>query len=470
MGEVDGSPVIRGSERQPARVSRPRSPQAGDAPPPMRGSWARLRPFLRTTRRSSSSSRRSSTARQLRFVAGSVVIGASLGAAFGAVPLTSLGAAWPIPSYLGFATLLLGGLLGGLIGYVIGDTRSFGYRLQAQSALCQLQSERNTAALARAVSARSRVRRRPVRCRPKRSPSLPKSSPPCRFRRSRHRSRRRTSPSGDETGPPCGEPVSADGVRRELRLLAASRGLALPRARALAARRGGALPRARRLAARAGRLALPRARASCGGQSCSSCACRSPCASGCPWSCRLRAAVLFRRVPVVFRLRVPAALRPAVFRAAVLRFRVPAALRAAVLRVAVFRLRVPADLPCGQSCACGRFRPSYEFRSPCGGWSSPFLWSVFWCRSLLPRHPSLLRTCNLLLFGYPSRPCCGNVPSRRPSSFLFTTTRVTRSRAVTVRGVLIIASRMLFPIVLSFTSLVVLSQRAFSRVPCRRKQ
>ena len=89
------------------------------------------------------------------FVAGSIVIGASLGAAFGAVPLTSLGTAWPIPSYLGFATLLLGGLVGGLIGYVIGDTRSFGYRLQAQSALCQLQSERNTAMLARAVSTRT---------------------------------------------------------------------------------------------------------------------------------------------------------------------------------------------------------------------------------------------------------------------------------------------------------------------------
>ncbi len=94
------------------------------------------------------------------FVAGSVVIGASLGAAFGAVPLTSLGAAWPIPSYLGFATLLLGGLVGGLIGYVIGDTRSFGYRLQAQSALCQLQSERNTALVARAVSVRASAPRR----------------------------------------------------------------------------------------------------------------------------------------------------------------------------------------------------------------------------------------------------------------------------------------------------------------------
>jgi len=89
------------------------------------------------------------------FVAGSVAIGASLGAAFGSVPLTSLGAAWPVPSYLGFATLLLGGVVGGAIGYVIGDTRSFGYTLQAQSALCQLQLERNTAILAQAVSARA---------------------------------------------------------------------------------------------------------------------------------------------------------------------------------------------------------------------------------------------------------------------------------------------------------------------------
>jgi hypothetical protein len=86
------------------------------------------------------------------FVAGSIVIGAALGSAFGAVPLTSLGEAWPIPSMFGFATLLLGGLLGGVVGYVIGDTRSFGYRLQAQSALCQLQTERNTALIAAAAA------------------------------------------------------------------------------------------------------------------------------------------------------------------------------------------------------------------------------------------------------------------------------------------------------------------------------
>jgi hypothetical protein len=89
------------------------------------------------------------------FVAGSVVVGAVVGATVGAVPLTPLGDAWPIPSIFGFATLLVGGIFGGVIGYVIGDARSFGYRLQAQIALCQLQIERNTALLARAAAART---------------------------------------------------------------------------------------------------------------------------------------------------------------------------------------------------------------------------------------------------------------------------------------------------------------------------
>lgn len=87
------------------------------------------------------------------FVAGSIVVGGALGALFGAVPLTSLGNSWPIPSAFGFATLLVGALCGAVVGYVIGDTRSFGYRLQAQAALCQLQVERNTAFVAAAVSA-----------------------------------------------------------------------------------------------------------------------------------------------------------------------------------------------------------------------------------------------------------------------------------------------------------------------------
>lgn len=86
------------------------------------------------------------------FVAGSIVVAGALGAAFGAVPLTSLGDAWPVPSAFGVATLLVGALCGAIVGYVIGDTRSFGYRLQAQAALCQLQIERNTAFVAAAVS------------------------------------------------------------------------------------------------------------------------------------------------------------------------------------------------------------------------------------------------------------------------------------------------------------------------------
>jgi hypothetical protein len=77
----------------------------------------------------------------------SAVIGAVIGGFFGAVPLTSLGDSWPIPHQFGFGTLLAGILVGALAGYVIGDARAFGYRLQAQSSLCQLHLERNTAAL-----------------------------------------------------------------------------------------------------------------------------------------------------------------------------------------------------------------------------------------------------------------------------------------------------------------------------------
>jgi hypothetical protein len=88
---------------------------------------------------------------------GAAVTGAVVGAFFGAIPLTSLGDAWPIPSAFGFATMFVGVVAGALIGWVIGDARGFGYRLQAQSALCQLQAERNTAAMARAIDVRRRV-------------------------------------------------------------------------------------------------------------------------------------------------------------------------------------------------------------------------------------------------------------------------------------------------------------------------
>jgi hypothetical protein len=109
------------------------------------------------------------------FVVGSIVIGGAVGAAFGAVPLTSLGEAWPIPSAFGVATLLLGALLGGVVGYVVGDTRAFGYRLQAQAALCQLQTERNTALIA-AVAAASRAA--PQQAPPREQPATPPVTPP----------------------------------------------------------------------------------------------------------------------------------------------------------------------------------------------------------------------------------------------------------------------------------------------------
>ena len=95
------------------------------------------------------------------FVVSSIIMGAALGAAFGAVPLTSLGEAWPVPALFGFATLMIGAIFGAAIGYVVGDTRSFGYKLQAQSALCQLQTERNTAVFAHAITARAAAQSQP---------------------------------------------------------------------------------------------------------------------------------------------------------------------------------------------------------------------------------------------------------------------------------------------------------------------
>src|SRR6266498_5215468 len=74
---------------------------------------------------------------------GSVVAGVMIGAVFGAMPLTSLGASWPIPRMFGFATMLVGAIVGGIIGYLIGDTRSFLARLQGQTALAQIEAAKD---------------------------------------------------------------------------------------------------------------------------------------------------------------------------------------------------------------------------------------------------------------------------------------------------------------------------------------
>ena len=120
------------------------------------------------------------------FVVGSVVAGSALGAAFGAIPLTPIGESWPIPAIFGFATLLLGAVIGGICGYVIGDTRAFGYRLQAQTALLQLQIERNTFAAAQAGGRPAPSREaspRPVAAAPQSvRPPAPMPAPPASVR------------------------------------------------------------------------------------------------------------------------------------------------------------------------------------------------------------------------------------------------------------------------------------------------
>lgn len=126
----------------------------------------------------------------------SVVMGVCLGGIFGAIPLTSLGAHWPIPPSFGFATMLGGALIGAAIGYVIGDTRAFGYRLQAQATLSQLQLERNTAVTAQALQVlAARAARRPAP--PAAAPAPPQAPAPA------------LAPPPALVRPPAGPPVSA---------------------------------------------------------------------------------------------------------------------------------------------------------------------------------------------------------------------------------------------------------------------
>ena len=76
----------------------------------------------------------------------SVAIGAGFGLAVGAVPLTPLRFAWPIPGQYGFATILAGLGVGILVGYVVGDTRAQLYRRMAEQARLQLQLEERISA------------------------------------------------------------------------------------------------------------------------------------------------------------------------------------------------------------------------------------------------------------------------------------------------------------------------------------
>jgi hypothetical protein len=82
---------------------------------------------------------------------GCVAGGVTLGAIFGATPLTPIGAHWPIPQAFGYATMLVGAVVGGVIGYVVGDTRAALCRLQGQTALAQVEGAKHARAMADAM-------------------------------------------------------------------------------------------------------------------------------------------------------------------------------------------------------------------------------------------------------------------------------------------------------------------------------
>jgi hypothetical protein len=84
---------------------------------------------------------------------GCAVAGGIFGVFVGAVPLTPLRSVWGVPAGFGVATIIVGALIGILVGYVIGEGRAFRYRVQAQSALFQLEIERRvSSAVAEAVA------------------------------------------------------------------------------------------------------------------------------------------------------------------------------------------------------------------------------------------------------------------------------------------------------------------------------
>jgi hypothetical protein len=84
---------------------------------------------------------------------GCAVGGGIFGVFVGAVPLTPLKSVWGVPASFGVATIIVGALLGTLIGYAVGEGRAFRYRVQAQSAMFQLEIERRvSSAVAQAVA------------------------------------------------------------------------------------------------------------------------------------------------------------------------------------------------------------------------------------------------------------------------------------------------------------------------------
>jgi hypothetical protein len=111
---------------------------------------------------------------------GCAVGGGIFGVFVGSVPLTPLKSVWGVPAGFGVATIIVGALLGVLIGYVIGEGRAFRYRVQAQSAIFQLEIERRvTSAVAEAVAQASTAASTPEpEPEPKPEPAVAPMPPP----------------------------------------------------------------------------------------------------------------------------------------------------------------------------------------------------------------------------------------------------------------------------------------------------
>jgi hypothetical protein len=111
---------------------------------------------------------------------GCAVVGGIFGVFVGSVPLTPLKSVWGVPAGFGVATIIVGALLGVLIGYVIGEGRAFRYRVQAQSAIFQLEIERRvTSAVAEAVAQAAPAAQAPAaEPEPKPQPAVAQMPPP----------------------------------------------------------------------------------------------------------------------------------------------------------------------------------------------------------------------------------------------------------------------------------------------------
>jgi hypothetical protein len=84
--------------------------------------------------------------RLYRQAASMVAVCALFGAVLGAL-VAAIGASWYATRSghpLNLVPVLVVGVVGGALGAVVGNNRAFALRLMAQTALCQMQIERNT--------------------------------------------------------------------------------------------------------------------------------------------------------------------------------------------------------------------------------------------------------------------------------------------------------------------------------------